>query len=110
MAYSRDHYETLAAALGAMPGLSEKKMFGGICFLLNGNMLTGVFRMGGMARVGKERMAAALAIDGVERLSFTGRKMSDWAVQFGPDVLEDDERLQEVLDLALAFVGPMPEK
>ncbi len=110
MAYRQDHYEILATALGAMPGLSEKKMFGGICFLLNGNMLTGVFRMGGMARVGKERMTAALAIDGVERLSFTGRKMSNWAVQFGPDVLEDEARLNEVLGLAFAFVGPMAEK
>lgn len=93
-----------------MPGLSEKKMFGGICFLLNGNMLAGVLRMGGMARVGKERMAAALVLDGVEPLNFTGRKPSAWAVQFGPDVIEDEARLAEVLELAMAFVGPMPEK
>ena len=55
MAYSQETYEIMAGALGAMPGLTEKKMFGGICFLLNGNMLAGVMKNGAMARVGKER-------------------------------------------------------
>ena len=50
-------------------------MFGGLCFMLNGNMLCGVAKEGGMARVGKENEAAALELPGIEPLSFTGRKM-----------------------------------
>lgn len=109
MAYSQETYEALAGALGAMPGLTEKKMFGGICFLLNGNMLAGVMKNGAMARVGKEREPEAVALDGVEPLAFTGRPMGG-LVRLAPEVVEDDERLSVILAMALAFVGPMPAK
>ena len=109
MAYSQETYETLAHALGAMPGLTEKKMFGGICFLLNGNMLAGVMKRGAMARVGKAQEPAAVALDGVEPLAFTGRRMGG-LVRLSPDVVDDESRLGEVLNMALAFVGPMPSK
>ena len=109
MAYAQDVYETMAQALGAMPGLTEKKMFGGICFLLNGNMLAGVMRDGAMARVGKDREPAAVELDGVEPLAFTGRRMGG-LVRLAPEVMEDDARLGQVIDMALAFVGPMPPK
>lgn len=109
MAYSQETYEIMAGALGAMPGLTEKKMFGGICFLLNGNMLAGVMKNGAMARVGKEREPEAVALDGVEPLAFTGRRMGG-LVRLAPEVVEDEARLVAVLDMALAFVGPLPAK
>ena len=46
------------------PGIAEKRMFGGLVFMLDGHMLCGVMRDGGMFRVGKSREAAAMAIDG----------------------------------------------
>lgn len=109
MAYSQDVYERMVSSLGAMPGLTEKKMFGGICFLLNGNMLAGVMRDGAMARVGKEREPDAVELDGVEPLAFTGRRMGG-LVRLAPEVVEDEARLGRVIDMALAFVGPMPQK
>ena len=109
MAYRQDQYEALAAALGATPGLTEKKMFGGICFLLNGNMLAGVMRDGAMARVGKDREPEAVMLDGVEPLAFTGRRMGG-LVRLAPEIVEDEARLGEVLNMAFAFVGPMPAK
>ncbi|MEY8837485.1 TfoX/Sxy family protein, partial [Cribrihabitans sp. XS_ASV171] len=74
MAYSEHMAETMRADLGVEPGLSEKKMFGGLAFLLHGNMVCGVMKDGAMYRPGKEREAAALAV-GARPLAFTGRPM-----------------------------------
>ncbi len=84
-------------------------MFGGLCFLLNGNMLCGVHKGGGMARVGKELEAAALKLDGVDPLSFTGRKMGGM-VDLSEAAIEDDETREAVLSLAWEFVGALPAK
>ncbi len=67
--------EILRNALDGLPGISEKKMFGGLCFMLNGNMLCGVMKAGAMFRVGKAHEFAALDIEGALPLAFTGRKM-----------------------------------
>ena len=109
MAYSQETYELVAHALGAMPGLTEKKMFGGVCFLLNGNMLAGVMPRGAFARVGKHRESHALSLEGTEAMEMGPRKMRGF-VRLSPDLVEDEARLGAVLDIALAFVGPMPPK
>ncbi|MEM7525502.1 MAG: TfoX/Sxy family protein [Pseudomonadota bacterium] len=109
MAYDERLYEALVERLGATPGLTEKKMFGGICFLLNGNMLAGVMRGGGMARVGKDREAEALELDGVVAFSATGRKMGG-LVHFSADAMEDEAVIGPLLSLAFAFVGALPAK
>ena len=66
MAYDNGLAEILRDALAEMNGITERKMFGGLCFMWNGNMLCGVHAKGGMARVGKDQMDMALAIDGVD--------------------------------------------
>lgn len=109
MAYSEQHAEILRNAVAGLSGISEKKMFGGLCFLMNGNMLCGVHKDGGMARVGKDNEAAALELDGVDPLSFTGRKMGGM-VEMTPAALENDETRSAVLKLAADFVGSMPAK
>lgn len=109
MAYSVDQYEKLAAALGAMDGLSEKRMFGGLCFMLHGNMLCGVHKGGGMFRVGKDNHETALKLPGVEPMSFTGRKMGGF-VEFGDDLFDDPETLTTLIELGLGFVAALPPK
>ncbi len=109
MAYSETHAEFLRNALSNLDGVTEKKMFGGLCFLLNGNMLCGVHQGGGMARVGKELEAAALELDGVDPLSFTGRKMGGM-VDLTEAAIEDEQTRETVLSLALEFVGALPSK
>ena len=61
MAYDEGLAELMRGDLAGVPGITEKKMFGGLCFLLDGNMLCGVHKGGGMFRVGKDNEAAALA-------------------------------------------------
>ncbi len=109
MAFDERHAQLLRDELADLPGITEKKMFGGLCFLLNGNMICGVHRNGGMARVGKELEAAALELEGVEPLSFTGRRMGG-LVEFDADAFENPAIRSAVVALAREFVETLPPK
>lgn len=109
MAYDEAQANLIRDRLAGHPSITERKMFGSVCFMLRGNMLCGVHRDGGMVRVGKANHTAALEIDGVTPLSFTRRPMGGM-VDVDDDALADPERWQQLMDLALDFVGPMPAK
>lgn len=109
MAYDEGSAQTLRDALSHLGDVTERKMFGGLCFMLHGNMLCGVHKDGGMARVGKNREAQALEIPGVVPMAFTGRRVGGM-VEFDETVLADDARLDRVLTLALGFVSALPPK
>ncbi len=109
MAYDEGHLEIMRELLMDTAGITEKKMFGGICFMQNGNMLCGVHKNGGMFRVGKNNEAAALAVNGVDPLSFTGRKMGGM-VDISDETLADEGAMQQLLTLSNSFVGKMPAK
>lgn len=109
MPYREDYADLWRAALRDLPGVSEKKMFGGLCILLRGNMLCGVHGEGAMARVGKDREPAALAYEGVAPLSLTGRPMGG-IVELDERAMENPAIREAVLQLALQFVGSLPPK
>ncbi|MDA1016580.1 MAG: TfoX/Sxy family protein [Planctomycetota bacterium] len=109
MAFNEQQAEILRSALAGLAGVSEKKMFGGLCFMLNGNMLCGVHKGGGMARVGKENEPGALELDGIAPLSFTGRRMGGM-VDMSETAIRDAEIRGAVLTLAKKFVGSLPAK
>lgn len=89
--------------------ITEKKMFGGVALLHNGNMLCGVHMGGGVFRVGKENEPAALDMPGVTPMAFTGRRMGGW-VEVVDDVLTDDSRRSQLMTLALPLVKSLPPK
>jgi len=109
MAYDEGLAQILRDDLAEMPGITEKKMFGGIAFMLNGNMLCGVHKAGGMFRVGKENEAPALAVEGAGDMTFTGKKMGGM-VDVSDDALVDDARRNTLMELAYNFVGGLPAK
>ena len=109
MAYDEGLAELMRSDLADEPGVTEKKMFGGLCFLKDGNMICGVHRSGGMARVGKLREAEALQLSGIAPLSFTGRKMGGM-VDVPEEVLADDARRAEIVALALDYARSLPPK
>lgn len=113
MAYDEGAAEVIRAAIGPRPGLSEKKMFGGLCFLLDGNMLAGVHGLkaggGAMFRVGPKREDDALALPGTRPMQMTGRRMRGF-VDVAPEYLEDPETMSSILDLALAYIATLPPK
>lgn len=109
MAYDEGLAEILRGDLNDLPAITEKKMFGGLCFMIQGNMLCGVHAGGGMFRVGKDNQAAALAIDGASPMAFTGRPMGG-LVDVTDDAMVDDVRRAALMRLALDFVGALPAK
>jgi hypothetical protein len=101
--------ERIRGILGMRPDSNEIRMFGGICFTLNGNMMVGTMKGGELlARVGDDQEAEALAKPGARRMNFTGREMKGF-IMVAAGAL-DDEALREWISMAEAFVGAMPPK
>ena len=109
MAYDEGLAELLRADLADRTGVVEKRMFGGLCFMLDGHMLCGVHKGGGMFRVGKDRHAEALTIDGAGPMAFTGRPMGGM-VDVTDDAMADDIRRGQLMTLAMENVSSLPPK
>ncbi len=108
MAYDLALAERVRKVLESREGVSERKMFGGLCFMLNGNMLCGVERDRLMLRVGKEQEAKALAKPGAAPMDFTGRPLGGMVYV---DVAATKGRaLAGWVTLAENFVGKLPKK
>src|SRR5690349_19277085 len=109
MAYDEGLAERLRETLSDYPQMSEKKMFGGLSFLLDGNLCVGVIGDDLIARVGLEAHPAALEQPHTRAFDFTGRPMNGWIV-VAPDGMESDESLREWVDRAVQFVMTLPPK
>ena|SRR5437764_15129633 len=105
--------ETLAArirdTLARKRGVEEKKMFGGVGFLLNGNMLVGVWKDSLIVRLGPDNYDDALLEPHVREFDITGRPMKGW-VLVEPEGVEDDEQLTNWIERAMKFVKALPKK
>lgn len=107
---SEELSDRIRGLLGARPGITEQKMFGGRCFMLDGNMLVGPMKDGSLlVRVGKDGYERALALPGARPMSMGARTMSGF-VEVTGDVLEDDEVLLDWIELARSFVETLPAK
>jgi TfoX-like protein len=101
--------DRIRAEIGGHPHGGEIRMFGGICFTLNGNMLVGTMKDGELlARVGEGQEAEALAKPGARRMNFTGREMKGFIMVAAEEL--SDEALREWISMATAFVGTLPPK
>ena len=89
--------------------ITEKKMFGGLCFLLNGNMLSGTMKTSALFRVGKANAAAALAIPGSYPMAQRGLPMAGF-VELPTADCADDTRRRALSAMALAIVLTLPPK
>ena len=99
----------LAAALKTPPGaLGEKRMFGGVCFLLNGNMLCGAGKNGYMIRVGRAGLGKAGALPGGRPVIMNGRPMAGF-YWVDPEAC-DARALGRWLALAHGHVAGLPPK
>jgi TfoX/Sxy family transcriptional regulator of competence genes len=109
MAYDEGLAQRLREALDAERGLAEKKMFGGIAFLLRGHMCCGVVGGELMLRVGPEAYPEALAQRHARPMDFTGRPMRGF-VYVAAEGFESDEDLEAWLARATAFARSLPPK
>ena len=109
MAYDEELAERVRRALTPREGLSEKKMFGGIAFMLRGNMACGIVKDDLMVRVGPERYDDALARPHARPMDFTGRAMKGM-VYIGPEGLRSDADLAEWVRGGAEFAATLPPK
>jgi TfoX/Sxy family transcriptional regulator of competence genes len=109
MAFSEALAERIRHALARRKNVEEKKMFGGIGFLLSGNLLVGVWKDSICVRLGPEQAEKALPEPHVTEFDITGRPMKGW-VLVEPEGVEDDDQLKGWIRRAVKFVGKLPGK
>ena len=109
MAYSESLARRIRQVVAHRRGITEKTMFGGVCFLLNGNMCVGIWKTSLIVRLAPEQAAAALEDPNVVEFDITGRPMKGW-IMVEPDGLETDEQLTGWIQRAVEFVVGLPKK
>jgi TfoX/Sxy family transcriptional regulator of competence genes len=109
MAYDARLAERVREALAAYPGVEERKMFGGLSFLLQGHMCCGVVRDDLVIRTGPAGQAAALARPHAREMDFTGKPLKGF-VYVGSEGVASDPDLQSWIDGAVRFVRTLPAK
>lgn len=90
-------------------GYSEKKMFGGLCFFINGNMCVGPWKGSLIVRMAKEDHEKTQALPHATPMDITGRVMRGWA-RIEPEGIAADVDLKEWLNRAVVFVRTLPPK
>ena len=109
VAYDEGIAQLMRDDLAAEAGITERKMFGGLAFMLEGNMVCGTYRDRGMFRVGKERETEARAVPGTAEMAFNGRPMGGM-VEASPDALADDGLRGRLMALALDHARSLSPK
>lgn len=109
MARDRDLEDVVRADLGFRAGLSERPMFGGLAWLLDGNLLCGARKEGMLVRLGKGNDGWALETAGIAQMIMGGRVMEGW-VRASPEACTDGVLRRRLISEALAFVDTLPPK
>ena len=90
-------------------GCTKKKMFGGVCYLLNGNMCIGIHKESLMVRVPPEQTDELLKNKNVNVFDLTGKPMKGWLL-VGKKGISDDESLSKWILMSKEFVRKLPKK
>jgi TfoX/Sxy family transcriptional regulator of competence genes len=109
MAFSEALAERIRQRLARRKNVEERKMFGGVGFLLNGNLLVGVWKDSLCVRLGPDQAEEALKEPHVKKFDITGRPMKDW-VLVEPESVEADDQLSGWIERATRFVRTLPAK
>jgi TfoX/Sxy family transcriptional regulator of competence genes len=110
MAYDEELAERIRELIEPGPQLVEKKMFGGLAFLINGHMAVAASGKGGLlVRVDPEKEDDLLEFEHVEVMVMAGREAHGW-LRVTPEALDDDTVLREWVDRGVAYAGSLPPK
>jgi TfoX/Sxy family transcriptional regulator of competence genes len=109
MAFDEVLAERIRQRLARRKNVEEKKMFGGICFLLKGNMLVGVWKDSLIARLGPDQGDEALVEPHVKAFDITGKPMKNW-ILVEPEGVKEDDQLKDWIQRAVKFVETLPAK
>lgn len=109
MAYDHDLEARIDLVSLHWPGLGKKKMFGGVGYLLNGNMAFGIIKTSLVVRCGSEAYARSLALPGVGEFDITGRPMAGWLL-VAAEAIEAEADLARWLGTGRDFAASLPAK
>jgi TfoX/Sxy family transcriptional regulator of competence genes len=109
MAFNEALAERIRQRLGRRKCVEQKKMFGGVGFLLNGNLLVGVWKDSLIVRLGPDEGEEALREPHVRAFDITGKPMKGWLL-VEPEGVEDDDQLKDWIERATKFVKTLPAK
>jgi TfoX/Sxy family transcriptional regulator of competence genes len=109
MPYDRLLATRILVLIGSLPNVEEKKMFGGVGFLVNGNMACGVHKDELIVRVGPQEYDRVLSLPHVHAFDMTGHPMAGW-VMVAPQGCTTESKLKAWVDQGLAFANSLPPK
>ena len=109
MAFDEGLAQRVREVLGARPHVTERRMFGGLAFLLEGRMFLAVSDVGLMLRLGAERYREALAREHVREMDFTGKPMKGYVYVDLP-ALQRDSDLAGWVAWSVDYVAGLPPK
>ncbi len=109
MPYNLELEERIGSLSDRLGEISRKNMFGGICYLIGGNMCFGVYRDSLIVRTTKEKADELMECDHISPFDITGRPMKGW-VMVSLDGLETEEQLLKMLELGRDFADALPGK
>jgi TfoX/Sxy family transcriptional regulator of competence genes len=109
MAFDEHLAERVRQIVGERKGLSEKKMFGGLAFLLHGNMSCGIHGNELIVRIDPETTESALEEPGTRVFDITGRPMKGWLL-VSATALKNETVLNKWIRRGLDYAGSLPRK
>jgi hypothetical protein len=110
VAYDEDLANRIRELVAAEPGLTEKQMFGGLAFLINGNMSVSASGQGGLLlRVDPEQTDELVSLPHARRFEMRGREMDGW-LRVDPDGAQNQRDLQRWVSIGVAYARSLPAK
>lgn len=109
MAYNEQLADRIRELLANEPTLVEKKMFGGVCFMLKDKMCCGIVKDELMLRVLDERYHEVLEMNHAREMDFTGKALKGF-VYIDEEGLKTNKQLQKWIELAVEFAYKSPAK
>ena len=110
MAYDEDLANRIRELIGAEPDLTEKKMFGGLAFLIGGNMSVSASGQGGLLlRCDPDETDALVKREYAERFEMRGRQMDGW-LRVAPEGVRTKRQLEPWVSRSVAYARSLPPK
>jgi TfoX/Sxy family transcriptional regulator of competence genes len=110
MAYDEDLADRIRASMQDQDGVTEMRMFGGLAFLVNGNMAVSASGQGGLLlRVDPGETDSVVGEVGVTRFEMRGREMDGW-VRVDPSATASDQELTHWVQVGVSYTASLPPK
>lgn len=109
MAYDQELAERIRAVIGNPASLTEREMFGGVGFMIHGNMAVGVIENDLMVRIAKDQTDQLLAEPGARVFDFTGRPMKGWLL-VGSKGFSTDQAFEQWVRRGVEYALSLPAK